>query len=190
MHGTDGETEPTRELLRPTTVKIAARLALLLAGAALLAACGNSEAASGGADEAASTDPIATTPTTKSPRPSSTRPTSYPDDDYSYVMSWSCECLDAGARIAITVEDRKAVDARYVQNGYDHQAGQRVSEKYRWLTLDDLIDLANTEKADKVTAVWPDGQDYPRAVDLDYNVNTADDEVSYLVYRVSTGVSE
>ena len=75
------------------------------------------------------------------------------------------------------------------QNRYDHHAGEQVSGKYRWLTLDDLIDLASSEKAEKVRVIWPDGQTYPRAVDVDYNVNTADDEVSYLIYHVSTGAT-
>jgi Family of unknown function (DUF6174) len=163
---------------------MATRLVLLLACGALLAACGNSEPVPGGTNEAASTKP-----TMKSLQPSSTRPTSCPDDDYTFVMSWACECLDAGARIEITVESGKPVDARYMQNGYDHHAGEQVSGRYRWLTLDDLIDLASTEKADKVRVIWPDGQDYPRAVDVDYNVNTADDEVSYLIYHVSTGAT-
>ena len=46
------------------------------------------------------------------------------------------------------MESGKPVDARYMQDGYDHHAGEQVSGRYRWLTLDDLIDLANTEKAD------------------------------------------
>jgi len=100
-----------------------------------------------------------------------------------------CECPDVGVRITITVEDGRAVDARYTQDNYDHQAGERVRNKRQWLTLNDLIDLTHADKAAKVWVLWPDGQLYPRAVDLDYDLNTADDEVGYFVHHVSTGVT-
>ena len=181
--------EPERGLLRPTIVKTAARLALLLASGILLAACGDREAASEGTSEVASASPGATTLKTENPQSPATRPTSYPEDNYTFVMSHLCECVDGGARIAITVEDGQPVDARYAQDGSGHQAGEQVSDKHQWLTLNDLIDLANTDKADEVRVVWREGQIYPKAIDLDYNVNSADDEVSYFVYHVSTEVT-
>jgi hypothetical protein len=171
-------------------MKSATRLALLLAGGALIAACTDGEGDSGGTDEVASAGSTATAPTTENPQAPSTRPTSFPEDDYTFVVSRLCECADAGVRIAITVEDGKPVDARYVQNGYGHHAGEQVSEKYQWITLDDVIDLANTKKADDVTVVWHDGQDYPKSVFVDYDFNVADEESSYVVYRVSTGVTD
>ncbi len=167
-------------------IVIAASILLLLAGgsvAALLASRGGDEEQGAGASQRQ-----ATAPTTENPEAPSTRPTSYPEDNYTFVVSRLCECVDGGVRIAITVEDGKPVDARYVQKGYGHQAGEQVSEKYLWITLDDVIDLANTKKADDVTVVWPDGQDYPKTISVDYDFNVADDELSYVVYRVSSPV--
>jgi Family of unknown function (DUF6174) len=171
-------------------VTTAARLALLLASGALFAACANDEAASEGTNEVASAGPAATAPTTGHSRPASARPTSYPEDDYTFVMSHMCECVDVGVRITITVEDGRAVDARYTQDSDDHKAGERVSDKRQWLTLNDLIDMTHTNEADNVRVYWPDNQLYPKAIDVDYDLNTADDEVGYFVYHVSTGVAD
>jgi hypothetical protein len=174
-------------------IVIAASILLLVAGgsvAALLASSGGDEEQGADASQGQAGSATATAPTTENPEAPSTRPTSYPEDNYTFVVSRLCECVDGGVRIAITVEDGKPVDARYVQKGYGHQAGEQVSEKYLWITLDDVIDLANTKRADDVTVVWPDGQDYPKTIYVDYDFNVADEEVSYVVYRVSTGVTD
>jgi uncharacterized protein DUF6174 len=176
--------------VRPITVTTAARLALLLASGVILAACTDDAAAPQGTSEVASARPAGTTPTTEQSRLSSARPTSYPEDDYTFVMSHMCECVDVGVRITITVEGNRAVDARYTQDSDDHQAGERVSDRRQWLTLNDLIDLTHTNKADKVRVFWPDSQLYPKAIDVDYDLNTADDEVGYFVYYVSTAVTD
>jgi hypothetical protein len=134
------------------------------------------------------TDPGGSASTSSSPTPTA-EPTvgSYPSfgpQDYSYTLSVSCFCADAGAPIRITVEGGDVTDAVYLGGGRGVQAGDTVDD-YRWLTINDVIDAANDTEAYSVNVTWPSGQDYPKSVYVDQQKLTIDEEVGYDVSDVT-----
>ena len=56
--------------------------------------------------------------------------------------------------------------------------------KYLTLSIQDIIDLGNDQKAAKVTVDWPAGQLYPTSVYIDRNKMIADEEVTWVISDV------
>ncbi|MGZ4454942.1 MAG: DUF6174 domain-containing protein [Nocardioides sp.] len=161
---------------------------LTLAAATLfLSACGSR-------DTPVATDPAPTSATaspTPSPTPSPTAsPTvgtypSFAPTDYAYTLSVSCFCADMGQPIRVTVAGGRVVKAVWLGDG--RGPGQRAGDpapRYRWITIDDVIDAANDTHADRVQVTWPAGQDWPSEVQVDPSRETADEEVGYSVSDV------
>jgi hypothetical protein len=148
---------------------------LLLAAAAVLAGCG-------AAHDMAAQD------TGGTPEPSS-HPTgppwpAYDVDDYTYTLRTACFCADGGVPVIVTVRDGVATDAVYAHRGRGHAAGEPAGDWMR-VTINDIIDAANTRGAHLVRVRWPQGQSYPTSVYVDRDANTADEEIGYTVRDVT-----
>jgi hypothetical protein len=112
-----------------------------------------------------------------------TRWPAYPVADYSYRLRISCFCADAGVPVIVTVRGGIAVDAVYAAKGRGHAAGDEAGDWMR-VTINDVIDAANTEHAYRKRVRWPDGQDYPSSVWVDPDANAADEEIGYSIRHV------
>ncbi|CAB4734593.1 MAG: hypothetical protein F2667_14710 [Actinobacteria bacterium] len=166
----------TRTLL-PRTAALLAAAPLLLLGA-----CGTDD---GGDDVAADPAPTSASPTS-SPTAEPTVGT-YPDfepSSYSYTLDVSCFCAGLGP-VRVVVEDDKVTSATYVERDRAAQiAPGDDAPKYRWITIDDIIDSANDTSAARVDVEWPDGQDYPTSVYVDQDEMMADEEMGYTISDV------
>ncbi len=109
----------------------------------------------------------------------------YAVDDYTYTLRVSCFCADAGVPVIVTVRDGKAIDAVYAHRGRGHAAGDPAGDWLR-VTINDVIDAANTPHAYRVRVTWPQGQDYPTSVWVDRDAHTADEEIGYAIRHVTT----
>jgi hypothetical protein len=168
-------TEPRDSEGRQITMK---NLGIALALAAVLTACG-SESDDGGV--------TGQDPTTGPPTAAPTGPPwpEFAAADYTFVYSRTCYCPDAGIRIKVSVVDDEAVDAVYAETARGIQKGDPATADYQLITLDDVIDHANTEGAADVTVEWPAGQDYPDRVWVDQDEMMADEEIGYEIHRVT-----
>ncbi|GAB3773582.1 hypothetical protein GCM10027600_35110 [Nocardioides ginsengisegetis] len=106
--------------------------------------------------------------------------------DYAFTLKVSCFCADAGQPIRVTVAGGKVSGAVWARTGRGHVEGDPV-EKYRWITINDVIDAANDTGAAQVDVTWPEGQDWPTSVYVDQSKNMADEEVGYTVSDVTVG---
>lgn len=162
-----------------TGSRVATLVALLMAGAVALVGCGvRVGVAHGGSPEPA---PVSTG--TAHPHPSGSWP-AYGVADYSYTLRIGCFCIDRGVPVTVTVRDGQVVDAVYVHKGVGHAAGAPASQFMR-VTINDIIDAANTRHAYQVRVQWPDGQDYPTSVWVDEDANMADEEIGYTIHHVA-----
>jgi uncharacterized protein DUF6174 len=163
--------------LKPMTKRWVPLLAVV---ALLVAGCG-----SGGGSRAA--DGATPTPTdvgSPVPRPTGPPWPAFDTDDYSYTLRITCFCPDAGQPLRVTVRDGKAVAAVFIHGGRGHAAGDDAGHWNR-VSIADVIDAANDERAYRVRVRWPEGQAYPSSVYVDLNANGADDEISYSVRDVT-----
>ena len=156
------------------------QLAPLVVGAAvLLAGCGSTGNLAGdgtdGSPEAA--------PSTTDPRPTDGPWPAYGVANYTYTLRTACFCADRGVPVVVTVRDGKAVDAVYAHTGSGHAAGDSAGDWMR-VSINDVIDAANTQDAYQVRVRWPKGQDYPASVWVDPDANAADEEIGYSVRDV------
>lgn len=148
-----------------------------LALAALVAGCG-SDTGDGDVTGQEPTSPRGSGSPTGPPWPE------FAHDDYTFVYSSSCFCPDGGVRIAVTVRDGEVVDAVYAEAGPGHAAGAPADQPWQQITMDDVIDLANTENAATVDVNWPADQDYPDKVWVDRDERMVDEEMGYRIHRV------
>ena len=152
------------------------RLTPTLAALALVTGCGADVATDpDGAPEAA--------PSASTAHPTAAPWPAYQPDDYTFTLLVSCYCPDAGVPIVVTVADGKVTDAVFARRGGGHIAGA-PAPAWMQVTINDVIDAANDEKADSVSVRWPDGQDYPRSVWVDQDRNMADEERGYTIRNV------
>ncbi|WP_372729794.1 DUF6174 domain-containing protein [Nocardioides sp.] len=160
------------------------KVLLLVPGAllALLTACGGDGTTV--ADPAASSTGSPSPTAEESETASSGVYPSYAPTDYSYTLSVSCFCLDAGVPIRIRVEDGEVTRAVYARGGRGVQKGADADE-FRRITINDVIDAANDPRAEKVQVEWPEGQDHPTRVSIDRSEMVADDEITYEISAVS-----
>lgn len=153
---------------------------LLLAATALVAGCGG--ARDGGAQDVGGTPrPSLGTP---EPRPSGAPWPAYDVADYTYTLRTACFCVDGGVAVVVTVLDGVATDAVYAHAGGGHAAGDPAGDWMR-VTIDDIVDAANTKDAYQVRVRWPQGQPYPSSVYVDRDANTADEEIGYSIRDVT-----
>jgi hypothetical protein len=151
---------------------------LVIGSAVLLAGCGsagNLAADAGGTPEPA--------PVTTDPRPTEGPWPAYDVADYTYVLRTACFCADRGVPVIVTVRDGEATDAVYARDGRGHAAGDPAGDWMR-VTINDVIDAANTQDAYQVRVKWPKGQDYPASVWVDRDAYAADEEIGYSVRHV------
>lgn len=163
------------------------RLLLALAALALLASgCGGDD----GPDVAS--DPGSVTPTVEPTPTDDPADGTYPGfapTDYTYQLSVSCFCPDAGTPIAITVVDDEVTEAVLAVDGTGRGGGEKGDPAADYLrrTIDNLIDEANAARsagAASVEVTWPDGQDYPTSIRIDQSTMMADEEVGYTISDV------
>jgi hypothetical protein len=108
----------------------------------------------------------------------------YDVDDYTYTLRTACFCADGGVPVIVTVRDGVATDAVYAHRGRGHAAGEPAGDWMR-VTINDIIDAANTRGVHLVRVRWPQGQSYPTSVYVDRDANTADEEIGYTVRDVT-----
>jgi hypothetical protein len=157
--------------------------ALLVGTAVLVAGCG-------AAGDVAAHD------TGGTPRPAprgtpETHPTSapwpaYDVEDYTYTVRAMCFCADRGVPVVVTVRDGVAVDAVFAHAGQGHAAGDPAGD-WMQVSINDIIDAANTEDAYQVRVRWPQGQAYPASVWVDPDAHAADEEMGYSIRNVVEG---
>jgi hypothetical protein len=154
-------------------------VALLMACAVALSGCG----ARYGVAHDGSPEPASVSTGTADPQASGAWP-AYGVENYSYTLRIGCFCIDRGVPVTVTVRDGKVVDAVYVHKGIGHAAGAPAAQFMR-VTINDIIDAANTRHAYQVKVRWPDGQDYPTSVWVDKDANMADEEIGYSIHHVT-----
>lgn len=149
---------------------------LALALTATLAACGSETDAD---DDVTGQDET----TSQSPDTTGEWPEFEPES-YTFVYSRSCRCPDAATKIEVTVVDGKPTGATYAENGRGFKKGDPAESVIHKITIDDLIDEANSEDADVVEVDWPEGQDYPTSVFVDQDERGVDDEITFTIHSV------
>lgn len=158
--------------MRPARAALPALALVLLA----LAGCGDSE-------PGLAPDPASTTQPTDEPSQEPTQdPGGFAPTDYSYTLTLTCYCPDAGVPIRVTVADDEVVSATYVRGGgrSGAVAGDPVPLS-RVVTIDEVIAAAETPGAHRVEVDWPKGQDHPSSVAVDPSERAVDEEFGYLV---------
>jgi len=152
---------------------------LLVGAAVLVAGCGTAARGTVAADS-----PDSASRETPSTHPTAAPWPSYDVADYTYTLRTSCFCADRGVPVTVTVRDGKVTRATYARPGRGHTAGDRAPGWLR-VTINDVIDAANTPHAASVRVRWPQGQDYPTSVWVDPDANTADEEIGYTIGDVT-----
>jgi hypothetical protein len=158
-------------------------LPLLVGVAFPLAGC--SQAGHANVDGTGGT-PEATPRGTPDPHPTAAPWPAYDVDDYTYTLRTTCFCGDRGVPVIVTVRDGTPTDAVYAHKGRGHAAGDPAGD-WMWVTINDVIDAANTKDAYQVRVAWPKGQNYPTSVWVDRDANTADEEIGYAIRHVTPG---
>jgi hypothetical protein len=111
----------------------------------------------------------------------------YAPEDYSFTLTVSCFCPDAGVPIRVTVAGGKVAEAVYGEKGPGHAAGDPV-QQLRAVTIDGIIDELNAATdAERVEVEWPAGQDYPSEVYIDQSARISDEEIGYTIADVQVG---
>ena len=154
----------------------------LLVGAALLV--GGCTAAGDVAVDGTGGTPEPAPSGTSSPHPTAAPWPAYEVDDYTYTLRTTCFCADRGVPVIVTVRDGKAIHAVYAHRGRGHAAGDRAGAWMR-VTVNDIIDAANTQNAARVRVDWPTGQDHPTSVWVDPDANAADEEIGYSIRNLT-----
>jgi hypothetical protein len=146
-------------------------VALLVGSAVLTAGCGTTG------------DVVRDAGATPEPRPTGPPWPAYDVGDYTYTVRTACFCADRGVPVIVTVRDGKVTDAVFAHRGSGHAAGDAAGDWMR-VTINDVIDAANTTDAYQVRVHWPDGRAYPTSVWVDQDENAADEEIGYSVRHV------
>ena len=132
----------------------------------------------------------ATTPSTSDSTEPTDDPTvgTYPEFEpqtYSYVVEQLCFCPIAGP-VKVTVEDGEVTSAVVAKGAPGVEKGSEAPE-YLWITINDVIAQANNTEAASVDVEWPDDQEWPSKVAVDKVEMATDDEITYVIRRVSVG---
>ncbi len=165
--------------LRRRTAAIVLTSALTLS----VAACGGDDGTKVATDPGSDASTSAPVAPTVAPEPGSLP--DYPYTDYAYTLEQRCFCANIDQKYRVTVEGGKAVSVAWATAGEGHEVGDPVPEAtYMTLSIQDIIDLGNDQKAAKVTVDWPAGQLYPNSVYVDQNKLIADEEVTWVISDV------
>ena len=183
--------EPVPPTARPTGMR---NLALSCAALLLplsLAACSSDGDNDDVVSDPAPTSATSSTSPTASPPASPTRG-SYPafePTEYTFELSVSCFCVGAGVPVEVTVVNAEVVGAVYTMDDSGRGGVKKgdPADQSVWMTINDVIDVANDTEADTVRVDWPAGQDYPTTVFVDGSKGMADDETSYGIANVVVG---
>lgn len=151
------------------------RLRTITAAATILLAAGCSDEVDTGSPHGV---PSPTSAPTGPPWPG------YAPSDYTYVLGTECFC--ESERVRVTVRDGEVESVVYAKKGYDHGVGDPVPHDatWLWLSIDDVIDLANDPDIAEAKVEWPKDQDYPGRVWIDRDKNAIDEEIGYTITHV------
>jgi len=156
-----------------------------LLATALLAGCGTATGVEANDPADTSSPSASATPTpspTSSPEPG-TYP-AYPFSDYSYTLKLQCFCASFGKPIRISVADGEVTSAAWARDGQGTVKGEEVTDEWARLTMDDVIDAANDTEAEVVEVEWEAGADHPTRVSVDRDLQSMDEEITYVVSDV------
>jgi len=103
-------------------------------------------------------------------------------EDYTYTLERTCQCPDFGT-VMVTVEGGEATGAEFQENVPGAEPGDPAPEDY-WLSINDLLAEANDPEADDVAVAWPEEQEWPTTIYVDYDQKAEDDEFFYRVSDV------
>lgn len=112
-----------------------------------------------------------------SPAPSQRYP-EFEASSYTYRLTVMCFCPQVGP-VQVTVTDAEVTDVL----AEDQEPGDTLPAYVR-LSINDIIDVANSQAPDRVEVTWPDGQDHPTRVSSDPIQGATDDEVTYTITDV------
>jgi hypothetical protein len=159
--------------------------AILLTSALALsvAACGGDDGAEVATDPGSDTSTSAPVAPTVAPEPGSLP--DYPYTDYAYTLEQRCFCANIDQKYRVTVAGGKAVSVTWATAGEGHEVGDAVPDgRYLMLSIQDIIDQGNDDKAAQVKVEWPAGQLYPSSVYIDQDKLIADEEVTWVISDV------
>lgn len=104
--------------------------------------------------------------------------------DYSITMQPSCYCLPEWIRTAVVVVRTDTIlDVR------DAATGEPLEHRYHYRTVDGLFDLiqdALDRQAASVEVTYDATYHFPATIAIDYEINTADEEIWYTVSGLVT----
>lgn len=101
-------------------------------------------------------------------------------ENYTVELTRSCECILAGRRMLVTVQNGSVASAEYFESG-DPVAGAELSYVPTVEDLFDLIEDALAQPAAAFLATYDEQYGYPTRIEIDPSATTADDEVSWSV---------
>jgi len=111
----------------------------------------------------------------------------YQDGDYSFTVTRSCFCANAGTYWVQVVDG----DITIVQRVQDHE--YLPEEQFEGIpTVDDLfnlIDRALRESADDVQYAFDPDAGYPSSITIDWYRQAIDDEIHYSVSGAGPGIT-
>ncbi|GAA3540462.1 DUF6174 domain-containing protein [Nocardioides daeguensis] len=142
-------------------------------------------------DRAADPTAAASTPdgtATASGTPGTPGTASYPAygvPDYTYHLEVLCYCPQTGT-VEVVVHDGEVTSATSLDGP---RAGTPAPDFAR-LSIDDIIEQANSPAIAKARVRWPDGQDHPDSVMIDRIAQAIDDEVTYTIKDVQVTSQE
>jgi len=162
----------------PTTLATAAlTVPLLLA----LSACTKESERAADRTSAATASSTATETASGAPSESGGGATypSFGPQDYTYHLEVLCFCPQRGT-VEVVVQHGRVTKATVL----DGQLAGTPAPEFTRLTIDDIIEQANSPAAAKVKVDWPAGQDHPSSVMVDRIAQAVDDEVTYTIENV------
>lgn len=126
----------------------------------------------------ATTTPSSTATVTGSPGVGAAFP-SYAHEDYRYHLEVLCYCPQVGT-VEVVVRDGEVTAA----TSLDGPTAGVSAPDFAWLSIDDIIEMANDPAIAKAKVDWPEGQDHPSSVMVDRIAQAIDDEVTYTIKDV------
>ena len=98
--------------------------------------------------------------------------------DYDYVVVYDCFCGFGGIPVRVFVRDNQVVDEVYENSGLPVTTGYNFFNR----TVEDLFDVVQDgldRRADDIRASYDGYYGYPRNVQIDYQLDAADEEFGF-----------